>query len=139
VTDYTDIVRRLRAAQSDADGDFWPLAEDAADAIEALEKERDEALVSVSSPAGDALDDLWKHIILSRKPDYGPWEYPAQAYRHLAIEYDELRARVAFAQADLREMRGTVDVLEIKLGSARARVAELEGIIRDLREDPEGL
>ena len=46
-------------------------------------------------PAAKALDQLWREIILAEKPDYGDWEYPMQAYRHLKIEFDELRAELA--------------------------------------------
>src|SRR5690242_10244679 len=40
---------------------------------------------------GDALDRLWKDIIIARSPTYGDWEYPGQAYRHLKAEFEDLR------------------------------------------------
>jgi hypothetical protein len=72
----------------------------AADRIEELEKKQaalkddNEALKKElgSSPTADALNKLWQDIILKRKPDYGDWEYPGQAYRHLLTEYEELKA-----------------------------------------------
>lgn len=48
------------------------------------------------NPAAQALDDLWKDIILRDRPDYGNWEYPGMAYRHIKAEFDELR-RIAGA------------------------------------------
>lgn len=45
-----------------------------------------------NSACGGALDMLWKDIILSRDPNYGDWEYPGQAYRHLLAEYHDLQA-----------------------------------------------
>jgi len=42
------------------------------------------------SPAVQALDDLWREIILTRRPDYGHWDYPAQAFRHLLAEIKEI-------------------------------------------------
>ncbi len=34
-----------------------------------------------------ALDELWKEIILKNKPNYGDWEYPMQAKRHIVCEF----------------------------------------------------
>lgn len=39
---------------------------------------------------GDALQKLWDHIIVARRPDYGDWEYPGQAYRHIKAEFDQV-------------------------------------------------
>ena len=52
------------------------------------------------NPCAQALDDLWKATILARNPSYGDWEYPAQAYRHLLIEF---REAVQAARAEERE------------------------------------
>lgn len=51
-----------------------------------------EFLDRVNAPCADALDRLWKEVILARKPNYDDWEYPAMAYRHLKAEFDELAA-----------------------------------------------
>lgn len=51
------------------------------------------------NPCADALDLLWRDVILAHKPEYGDWEYPGFAYRHLLAEFNDLRARVA-QQAD---------------------------------------
>lgn len=61
---------------------------------EALEK----ANVAVNTPCGDALDKLWKEVMLRRRPDYGDWEYPGFAYRHLKAEFEEIEAALATAE-----------------------------------------
>ncbi len=48
----------------------------------------------VNAPCGEALDLLWRDIILSKHPDYGDWEYPGQAYRHLAKEFNNMRQEI---------------------------------------------
>lgn len=50
-----------------------------------------------ASPAEDVLNWLWRDLILSRNPNYGDWEYPAQAYRHIICEVND---RIAAARAD---------------------------------------
>lgn len=42
----------------------------------------------VNAPCAHALDRIWKDLF----PDeYGEWEYPGQAYRHIMAEIDHLR------------------------------------------------
>lgn len=58
------------------------------------------------NPAADVLDKLWQEIILKQNPDYGDWEYPGQAFRHLKAEYVDLRMKIhvlrgALERADL--------------------------------------
>jgi cell division protein FtsB len=55
--------------------------------IEALQKK-------TNHPCGDALDKLWKEVLIRRKPSYGDWEYPGEAYRHLKAEFEEIEAEV---------------------------------------------
>ena len=43
-------------------------------------------------PCADALEKLWQDIIIKRKPGYGPWEYPGQAYRHIMAEFRDVEA-----------------------------------------------
>jgi len=43
-----------------------------------------------NAPSARELDHLWKEIVLARKPDYGDWEYPAQACRHILAEIKEI-------------------------------------------------
>ncbi len=47
--------------------------------------------VSESNPCADALEDLWRDVLLARDPKYGDWEYPGMAYRHLLAEFYDLR------------------------------------------------
>jgi hypothetical protein len=56
------------------------------------------------NPAADALDKLWRDIILVRRPSYGDWEYPGQAYRHLLAEFNELGERALRAERRLTEL-----------------------------------
>lgn len=48
-----------------------------------------------NTACGDALEKLWQEIIIAKSPDYGEWEYPGQAYRHLKAEYDDQQKRIA--------------------------------------------
>ena len=50
-----------------------------------------------------ALDELWGIIILNKKPDYGDWEYPMMAMRHIVIEFEKLQARIAELEGALEE------------------------------------
>ena len=56
------------------------------DDLRCLEAEMNE----LNMASADALTCLWEDIILLRKPDYGDWEYPGEAYRHLMIEIGEI-------------------------------------------------
>jgi hypothetical protein len=48
----------------------------------------DELAEVVSNDAcGHALQKLWDEIIVARSPNYGDWEYPGQAYRHIKAEF----------------------------------------------------
>ena len=57
--------------------------------LEEQQKDLIEASEQKNTPCGDAIDLLWKEIILAKDPKYGDWEYPGQAYRHLKAEYDD--------------------------------------------------
>lgn len=48
---------------------------------------REELFAIVNTPCGNALDKLWRDIILKENPNYGDWEYPDMAYRHLLAHY----------------------------------------------------
>jgi len=67
--------------------------------LEEQQKDLIEASEQKNTPCGDAIDLLWKEIILAKDPKYGDWEYPGQAYRHLKAEYEELQARVKELEA----------------------------------------
>lgn len=49
-----------------------------------------EASKSQKSPLEQTIDDLWRDIILARKPNYGDWEYGGFAYRHIMEEFREV-------------------------------------------------
>lgn len=61
-------------------------------------------LMSEDNPSGDALDWIWRDIVLKYRPNYGDWEYPAQAYRHIVAEYEELRTMYAQLKKELDEV-----------------------------------
>ena len=64
----------------------------------------DELAKDISNDAcGDALQKLWDEIIVAHKPNYGDWEYPGQAYRHIKAEFDEIRAALANAKSALAD------------------------------------
>jgi hypothetical protein len=65
------------------------------------ERDRIDAARDEDNPAAQALDDLWKAIVLARDPNYGDWEYPGQAYRHLVCEFDDMRKAKDRAEAAL--------------------------------------
>ena len=46
---------------------------------------------AINIPCSHALDELWDKVILKRKPNYGPWEYPMQAVRHILAEIEEIK------------------------------------------------
>lgn len=50
----------------------------------------------------DALDKLWREVILSHRPQYGDWSYPGEAYRHLKAEFDDLRKESASSNGELK-------------------------------------
>lgn len=99
-----------------------------------LEKELQGRIDRMNIPAVNALDCLWREVILKRKPDYGPWEYPGQAYRHIMAEIEEIKreVRVEFQRDDLtrklterdREIEGlrrTADNDDARLREAASR------------------
>ena len=59
-----------------------------AEKIEEMQKEMDTKNMASSKQ----LDNLWKDVVLAKRPDYGDWEYPAQAYRHIMAEFNDLKA-----------------------------------------------
>ena len=66
--------------------------------------ELEEAAKAVNTACGDALELLWKEIVLAKSPDYGPWEYPGQAYRHIKAEFVEMREKVESAIMNFESM-----------------------------------
>ncbi len=48
----------------------------------------------INTPSAYALDSLWEKIILARRPNYGDWEYPVQASRHIVAEWEEMERKL---------------------------------------------
>lgn len=53
------------------------------------------------NPCAQALNELWRDVILAHKPDYGDWGYPGMAYRHLLAEFNDMRVRVKALEREL--------------------------------------
>lgn len=74
----------------------------------------------VNVPSAQALDELWKAVILSNKPDYGDWEYPGQAFRHLLAEWNELKAErnslLSASETLWSELRGQLARISLVAG-----------------------
>lgn len=98
----------------------------------------------------DALELLWKEIIIARNPDYGEWEYPGQAYRHLKAEFDEqekkieravFRAKTAEDSAQRWKAERDAEHREAEANGARAVKMEdlLDAATRDKVIDREDL
>ncbi len=69
--------------------------------LAAAERERDDQKAQLkdnSKTHEKFIDELWQAIIVKHSPDYGDWEYPAQAFRHLVAEVDFVRERLADAE-----------------------------------------
>lgn len=66
-------------------------------------KHSSEELDLIDLPCCDSLDLLWREVILSKYPDYGDWEYPGQAYRHLKAEFEDLNKIIAQHEATIAE------------------------------------
>ena len=71
-------------------------------------------------PCADALEELWQDIIIRRKPDYGPWEYPGQAYRHIMAEF--------------RDVEAERDALVMAVAKVRKGESRFETALRYIRE-----
>jgi len=104
---------------------------------EAKKKLLVEALENHNDACGDALDGLWKDVILSAHSEYGDWSYPGEAYRHIKAEFDTLREQLAEAGAKssmLETMMGAEKVdmknaliqQERELVASQAEVERLE-------------
>ena len=85
---------RLALYAATRDPHTSPMGQAEAEAVAQLLADNEAALrEELSNDAcADALELLWRDVILAHKPDYGPWEYPGQAYRHLRDEFKDLRA-----------------------------------------------
>lgn len=80
----TSLQDKLAAVTAERDA----LKKDVADLDKLVQAKIDKTNI----PCADALDFLWDELLLKNKPNYGPWEYPGQAARHIAAEFNELTA-----------------------------------------------
>jgi hypothetical protein len=94
--------------------------------LEEQQKDLIEASKQKNTPCGDAIDLLWKEIILAKDPKYGDWEYQGQAYRHLKAEYEELQARVKLLEAQVVAVTECRDQTYAQLSKAHERLESLE-------------
>lgn len=99
------------------------------------------------NPCGDALDRLWKEIIVARRPNYGDWEYPMQAYRHILAEFKEAvaeRDRLAESMQYIHDNdlidRGRLNAILAKekalTGTPKKSAAQLQSYFCSVRKDP---
>lgn len=56
-------------------------------------------VASLRAECDDPLNLLWNDIILKKYPNYGDWEYPGQAYRHIVAEFNDLSAEIVALKA----------------------------------------
>jgi hypothetical protein len=109
------------------------------DKVVALEGQLQRHKREVTNDAcGDALDKLWKEIILLRMPNYGDWEYPGQAYRHLKAEFDAIAKHVEILRARDGDAEYIIGQYQEKLRRIK-RVACGEEQIDDAVDDTDAL
>jgi|SRR6185436_4023210 len=132
-----DLVHNVRDATQAHGYCPTPAALAAASALEALAREREARDEDV--PCAQALNDLWLAIILKHKPDYGDWEYPGQAYRHLLAEFTELRAERDALRARADQLTTSYERYIGVVESQIPRISALESENRQLRERLDGL
>lgn len=74
----------------------WQALPEAIAEIRRLQAENEKIREEYRNEAcGDAIERLWQKIIIRRKPNYGDWEYPGMAYRHLKAEFMEIEQELA--------------------------------------------
>jgi hypothetical protein len=79
--------------------------------IEELEEKLQSRIDKVDLPCGDALEQLWQKIM---PENYGDWEYPGMAYRHLLAEFQDRDKRIAELEARIKRGQRRVDLLSGK-------------------------
>lgn len=58
----------------------------------------------INVPCAEAIGQMWAAIILAVKPNYGDWEYAAQAARHIEAEVADIRSALSAAHARIAEL-----------------------------------
>jgi hypothetical protein len=84
-----------------------------------------ESYQPTDDPCADAIDFMWKNILLKYKPDYGDWEYPGFAARHIIAEFEDLRNELA-AYKKAVEHLNTITSEEYALNEFEKLQKELE-------------
>jgi hypothetical protein len=57
------------------------------------------------SPLENAIDLIWRDVVLSRKPNYGDWDYGGMAFRHVVAEVREIEAERDAALAEVARLK----------------------------------
>ena len=57
------------------------------------------------SPLEDAIDKIWRDVVLARKPAYGEWEYGGMAYRHIVAEVRQIEAERDAARDEIAGLK----------------------------------
>jgi hypothetical protein len=57
------------------------------------------------SPLENAIDLIWRDVVLSRRPAYGDWEYGGMAWRHVVDEVREIEAERDAALAEVARLK----------------------------------
>ena len=83
------------------------------------------------NPCRNALDLLWQEIIIAHKPDYGDWEYPGQAYRHIKAEFEDAMQRAEKAADEAELLRAIVEKLPKDAASQPIVPGEHRWVVRD--------
>ena len=91
MTEYYGLVAGLREGKETC----FRTAADVIEQLDADNKRLQEEIDTRNMASSKALDELWKEIILVRKPNYGDWEYPMQVKRHIVCEFDQLQAHLS--------------------------------------------
>ena len=100
--------------------------------VEAENKLLQDEMDARNMASSKALDELWKEIILTRKPAYGDWDYPMQAKRHIVCEFNELQAELEKAKFASKRDR---NLAELARGLCDDYKAELEKCKQGLKVD----
>ena len=73
--------------------------------------------------SAQALNELWKKIILEKSPNYGDWEYPMQAMRHIVCEFSDLNNEIARLKALLEHSKTQLEYDELQAENAKLKKA----------------
>src|SRR5262249_53455088 len=116
---FSGEIDALREALSAAQAEREALKAEVDECHRLLQSEIDR----INAPCAESIEWLWNEWMLKRKPNYGPWEYPAQAMRHVLDEFREVEAALAEARARVVELEKLLqDMLDCVLSADEARL-----------------